>query len=99
LEELRAGGRAVRLDLSKLHFMDSTGVHVLLEAFNSASSDGSQFQIEPNPSAQVARARNHEPEPTPRTQQPVAYPDRSCPRRRPLTRRDHRSRSSSAHTS
>lgn len=55
LEELRAQHRAVRLDLSRLEFMDSSGVHVLIRSFNFASSDGWSFQIEAGASPPAVR--------------------------------------------
>jgi anti-sigma B factor antagonist len=40
------GQRTVRVDLSKVEFIDSTGVHVLYEALHHATSDGWRLQIE-----------------------------------------------------
>ena len=54
LEQLRAENQPVRLDLSRLGFMDSTGIHVLISAFNHARADGWQFEVAPDLSPQVA---------------------------------------------
>lgn len=53
LERLRAENQPVRLDLSRLGFMDSTGIHVLIRAFNHSRADGWQFEVDPDLSAQV----------------------------------------------
>jgi|SRR5579884_845362 len=45
LSELRQQRRAVRLDLSRLEFIDSSGVHVLMRALNHARTDGWQLEI------------------------------------------------------
>jgi anti-sigma B factor antagonist len=55
LRRLAAEERTVRLDLSKLEFMDSTGIHVLLNALQTASGNGSRFEVIPEFSPQVAR--------------------------------------------
>jgi anti-anti-sigma factor len=55
LEELRMDGQAVRLDLVDLEFIDSNGIHVLFDAFRSASADGWAFRIDPRVSPQVMR--------------------------------------------
>ena len=54
LEQLRAENQPVRLDLSRLGFMDSAGIHVLISAFNHARADGWQFEVDPDLSPQVA---------------------------------------------
>ncbi|HLY50695.1 MAG TPA: STAS domain-containing protein [Solirubrobacteraceae bacterium] len=55
LEALRADGHNVRLDLSALDFIDSTGVHVLFRAYSLASADGWAFQIDPDVAPPVMR--------------------------------------------
>ena len=55
LRELRAEGRPVRLDLSELEFMDSTGLHALVQASEDARRDGWQLGIEPVVAPQVRR--------------------------------------------
>jgi anti-sigma B factor antagonist len=55
LERLRADRQSVRLDLSRLGFMDSTGIHLLISAINQASRDGWQFEVDPELSPQVER--------------------------------------------
>ena len=53
LERLRAEKQSVRLDCSSLGFMDSTGIHLLISAFNQARADGWQFEVDPDLSPQV----------------------------------------------
>jgi anti-anti-sigma factor len=53
LEQLHRDNRPVRLDLSRLEFMDSTGIHILITAFKHACADGWQFAVEPDLSPQV----------------------------------------------
>jgi anti-sigma B factor antagonist len=55
LEALRNQGRSVRLDLSRLEFIDSTGIHVLVRAFSSTNTNGWAFQIDPDISPPVMR--------------------------------------------
>jgi anti-sigma B factor antagonist len=55
LDSLRADRKAVRLDLSGLEFIDSTGVQLLFDAFRSVSADGWSFRIDPHVSPQVMR--------------------------------------------
>lgn len=55
LTRLRAKRRAVRLDLSKLEFIDSTGLHLLIRAFGDSRTDGWALQIEPEVSVTVGR--------------------------------------------
>lgn len=55
LRELRRQGRVVRLDLSRLGFIDSTGIQVLIEAWQNAQDAGSQLEFDPNVSSQVSR--------------------------------------------
>ena len=53
LAPLRASKSPVRLDLSKLDFMDSTGLHLLIRMVGDARIKGWSFQIEPDVSPQV----------------------------------------------
>jgi anti-anti-sigma factor len=46
LSGLRDSAVAVRLDLSKLDFIDSGGLHALIRAMNDASADGWRLQID-----------------------------------------------------
>ena len=55
LNQLRGEHQAVVLDLSQLEFMDSTGLHVLVRAFNDASSDGWHLEVDRELSPQVRR--------------------------------------------
>jgi anti-anti-sigma factor len=55
LTRLRAKKRAVRLDLSELEFIDSTGLHLLIQAVGDARTNGWQFEIDPKLSATVSR--------------------------------------------
>lgn len=52
---LRAKRQAVRLDLSKLQFIDSTGLHLLIGAMVDAKTDGWNVVIEPDLSNTVSR--------------------------------------------
>lgn len=55
LEELRTERRGVRLDLSRLAFMDSTGLHLLIGAFDHARAFGWDLELDPRLSPQVER--------------------------------------------
>ena len=55
LTSLRAKKRSVRLDLSKLEFIDSTGLQLLIRAMGDARMDGWELQIEPDVSETVSR--------------------------------------------
>jgi anti-sigma B factor antagonist len=55
LRKLRDQGRAVRLDLSRLEFIDSTGVHVLIEAWQRAHDAGALLEVDRHLSSQVGR--------------------------------------------
>jgi anti-anti-sigma factor len=53
LERLRAADAGLRLDLSKLAFMDSTGLGLVIRIVKAARADGSQLEIDPNVSSPV----------------------------------------------
>ena len=53
LRQLRGENRPVRVDLSELEFMDSTGLHVLIDAANRGR--GWQFEVERDLSPPVRR--------------------------------------------
>src|SRR5437588_12615420 len=55
LPRLRAKKRAVRLDLSKLEFIDSTGLHLLIRSVGDARTNGWRLEIEPELSVTVSR--------------------------------------------
>ncbi len=55
LASLRATRSAVRLDLSRLEFIDSTGIHLLVQTIGDARMKGWAFQIEPDISPPVLR--------------------------------------------
>jgi anti-sigma B factor antagonist len=55
LTRLRAKKARVRLNLSELEFIDSTGLHLLIRSFSDARIDGWDFQIDPDIAPQVAR--------------------------------------------
>jgi anti-anti-sigma factor len=55
IEELRDEKLPVRLDLSGLEFMDSSGIHLLVTAFDHARTDGWDFEVDPALTPQVAR--------------------------------------------
>jgi stage II sporulation protein AA (anti-sigma F factor antagonist) len=55
LSQLAAERMAVRLDLSNLEFMDSTGLQSLVKAINDAESSGWRLHIDQRMSPQVAR--------------------------------------------
>lgn len=48
LDQLRIERTPVRLDLSRLKFIDSTGLRVLIAAANAAQDDGWRFEIDPH---------------------------------------------------
>jgi len=56
LHELHATGHPVRLDLSQLAFIDSSGVQALLAALTDARSDGWQLEVAREVSLSVERA-------------------------------------------
>ena len=55
LDRLRVLRSPVTLDLSKLEFIDSTGIHLLIRTFGEARLKHWQFQIEPDVTPQVMR--------------------------------------------
>ena len=55
LKELQADSFRVRLDLSELDFIDSTGVRVLVEAVYDARVSGWPLDVEPSFAPQVSR--------------------------------------------
>ena len=55
LRDLREQRIDVRLDLSRLHFMDSSGGHVLVDATSESHFSGWRFRIDSTVSPQVAR--------------------------------------------
>jgi anti-anti-sigma factor len=56
LTSLRAAKSPVRLDLSKLEFIDSTGLHLLVRTIGEARLKGWRLQIEPEVSQPVRSA-------------------------------------------
>jgi anti-anti-sigma factor len=56
LEELKAAGHPVRLDLSQLAFIDSSGLQALLLALTDARWIGWRLEVAPEVSSSVARA-------------------------------------------
>lgn len=55
LARLRAVKSPVSLDLSKLEFIDSTGLHLLIRTVGDAQIKGWQLQIEPDVAPDVMR--------------------------------------------
>jgi anti-anti-sigma factor len=55
LRELRKGGYPVRLDLSDLEFIDSSGIQELIREISAARRDGWELQVDGPMSDQVAR--------------------------------------------
>jgi anti-sigma B factor antagonist len=52
---LQAERRSVVMDLSRLEFMDSTGLSIMTRAINASRSDGWVFVIDPDLSPQVRK--------------------------------------------
>jgi anti-anti-sigma factor len=55
LAPLRGGGAAIRLDVSLLTFVDSSGLRALLSAVVDAGRDGFELSIDPSVSSEVRR--------------------------------------------
>ncbi len=55
LERLRSSGEPVRLDLSRLEFIDSGGVRVILVSVRDARSEGRALEVDRQLSWQVKR--------------------------------------------
>jgi anti-anti-sigma factor len=55
IDELRAARRIVRLDLSGLEFIDSTGIAIIAHGLAHSASDGWRLEVDPNVTGQVAR--------------------------------------------
>jgi anti-sigma B factor antagonist len=55
LRELKTERAAVRLDLSRLEFVDSTGLRTLIKGAEDAQRDGWQLEVERNVTPQVGR--------------------------------------------
>jgi len=55
LNQSRADGRDVRLDLSKLGSVDCAGMSVLIQAVNAARTDGVRLDLEGNLAPRVRR--------------------------------------------
>jgi anti-anti-sigma factor len=55
LAPLRARNAPVRLDLSKLEFIDSVGIHLLIRTIGEARMKGWPFRIEPDVAPQAMR--------------------------------------------
>jgi anti-anti-sigma factor len=55
LSQLATDEAAVRLDLSRLEFIDSTGLQYLIRAIDDAEHHGWRLQIDPNMAPQVMR--------------------------------------------
>jgi anti-sigma B factor antagonist len=55
LEQLGAENRLVALDLSELEFVDSTGIHALVEAVKASRERGAWLRVDPDLRPQVQR--------------------------------------------
>ena len=55
LQRLKQDKVTVRLDLSELRFMDSTGLHLLIRAVQDSRRDGWQFEVDHDVSVPVRR--------------------------------------------
>lgn len=56
LAQLRADKQPVRLDLSGLQFIDSSGMRLLIAAFNEARSEGWRLDVLPSLSSNVEQS-------------------------------------------
>jgi anti-sigma B factor antagonist len=55
LSELHTARRAVRLDLSHLDFIDSTGIAIIARGLTHSASDDWKLEVDPNVPRQIAR--------------------------------------------
>jgi anti-sigma B factor antagonist len=55
LSELAVPRRTVRLDLSQLEFMDSTGIATIARGLGDSARDGWSLEVDPNVPRQIAR--------------------------------------------
>ena len=55
LSALHAGRRTVRLDLSELEFIDSTGIAIIARGLTHSARDGWKLEVDPNVPRQIAR--------------------------------------------
>lgn len=55
LKQSRMKSRAMRLNLSKLEFVDCAGMNVLIQAISDARASGVRFDLEGDPAPQVRR--------------------------------------------
>jgi anti-anti-sigma factor len=55
VEELRSAGVTLRLDLSRLEFIDSSGVNALINTAHAARSNGWRLEVDPRVQPQVER--------------------------------------------
>jgi anti-anti-sigma factor len=55
LEQLRAEGTSVRLDLSELSFIDSSGIRVVIRARLDGERDGWMLEVDPDVNESVRR--------------------------------------------
>jgi anti-anti-sigma factor len=55
LAQLMHAGRPVRLDLSRLRFIDCSGIHALIGALRAARDAGCELEVEPQVSPSVER--------------------------------------------
>jgi anti-anti-sigma factor len=55
LQEPRVAGQPIRLDLSRLEFIDSSGVRAILVSLRESRGDGGRLEIDPQVSWQVQR--------------------------------------------
>lgn len=56
LAQLSADKRPVRLDLSGLGFIDSSGMHLLIAALNDAGKDGWRLEVPPSVAPNVEQS-------------------------------------------
>lgn len=58
LDALRSQTQLIQLDLSKLEFIDSTGIHLLLRTVYAARDNGWRLEVESELAPQVERVLN-----------------------------------------